>query len=147
MFWGRAGKSKACVRRFVEALNARDFPTMSDLIAHDFCYIDSWREGVQGREKILAALQLLIEQDPDFAMQLDRMSYQGGHVLMSGRIMSSVFGQDRRAVWRVTCDGEKLLDWQSWAEMGPPPMTRVLLPLEARDFSYRSAEKPDAYDD
>lgn len=140
--WGRANKTKACTQRFVEALNSHDLDAMAALMTEDFCYIDSWREGVEGREAVLAGLSSLFEGDPGFCIEVEQITYRTPHVLMSGRITSARFGDNRRAVWRVTCDGERLSQWQSWADGGPPPMSRALNPREARDMSHRSVDRP-----
>ena len=51
MLWGRGQKCKALAGRFVAALNAHDTDALSALVTEDFTYIDSWREGVTGRER------------------------------------------------------------------------------------------------
>lgn len=141
--WGIGTRHKECVTRFVAALNAHDIDEMSALMTDSFTYIDSLREGVEGREKVLEGLRMLFETDPGFGIEIDRMSYQGGHVLMTGRITSERFGDNRRAVWRVLCDGKHLAEWQSWAEGGLPSMSRALAPEFARNLAHRAAEKPD----
>ncbi len=140
--WGKAKKSKDCAQRFVAALNAHDIDAMAALMSEDFCYIDSWREGVEGRDKVLAGLRLVFERDPAFGVSVEGISYQAPHVLMAGRITSKQFGDRRRAVWRVETDGEHLSLWQSWADGGPPPMTRSLTPHDAVDMSHRSLDRP-----
>ncbi len=141
--WGRANKSKACTLRFVEALNAHDLGGLAALMTEDFSYIDSWREGVEGREKVLVGLERLFGSDPEFGVTVEQITYRAPNVLMAGRITSAQFGDKRRAVWRISCDGERLSQWQSWADGGPPPMSRALSPREARDMSHRAEERPD----
>lgn len=146
MFWGRAYKDKALVARFVEALNAHDADALESLIADDFAYIDSWREGIVGRETVMAALRPLLASDPQFGVDVEKVSYRAPHVLMSGKVNSAQFGEGRRAVWRVLCRGGLVAEWQSWAEGGPPPMSRALAPGEARDMSHRATDRPDIGD-
>jgi hypothetical protein len=141
--WGRGNKAKAIARRFVTALNAHDSDGLEALMSEDFAYIDSWREGVVGRDKVIAAVRGLFAVDPVFGVEVERMSYRDPHVLMSGLITSKQFGEGRRAVWRAKCDGDRLSEWQSWAEGGPPPMSRALAPGEARDLSDRATDKPE----
>lgn len=143
MFWGRGHREKALVRRFVAALNAHDVGALEAMMVADFAYIDSWREGVEGRETVLAAVRLLFETDPRFGVEVEQMSYQAPFVRMSGRITSARFGEGRRAVWQAVCDGKRLSSWQSWAEGGPPPMTRALAPEYARDMSGRASDQPE----
>lgn len=143
MFRGRAYKHKALVARFVEAINAHDAEALEPMMTEDFAYIDSWREGVVGREPVIAGIRVLFASDPEFGVSVEKTSYRAPHVLMSGTVSSARFGESRRAVWRVRCEGDRVAEWQSWAEGGPPPMSRMLAPQAARDLSERATDKPD----
>lgn len=143
MVWGRSRRDKATAQRFVEAVNAHDLNALGQLMTDDFAYIDSWREGIVGRDKALAAVGVLFATDPEFGIDVERSSFRDPHVLMSGTVSSIQFGDKRRAVWRALCEGNCLAEWQSWAEGGPPPMSRTLAPDAARDLSDRAADKPD----
>lgn len=145
MLWGRSRRDKALVERFVAALNAHDAATLEALMTEDFTYIDSWREGVIGRDAALAAFRSLATADPEFGVEIDRMDWRDPHVLMTGRVNSRQFGQGRRAVWQVLVRGDRIAEYQSWAEGGPPPMSRSLSPANATDLSERAAEKPDPF--
>lgn len=143
MVWGRSRRDKALVQRFVEALNAHDADAIEPLLTEDFTYIDSWREGVTGRDKIMAALQSLLMADPDFRIEVDRMDWRDPLVLMTGRVQSRQFGPDRRAVWQVTVRDGLIAEYQAWAEGGPPPMSRILAPKHAQSMADRAAARPD----
>ena len=142
MLWGRSRKEKEVARRFVAAVNAHDIEALGSLITDDFAYIDSWREGVVGRDKVLAAVSVLFANDPHFGLDVERASFRDPHVLMSGTVRSVQFGDKRRAVWRARCDGDRLAEWQSWAEGRPPPMSRTLSPGDVRDMSDRAQDRP-----
>lgn len=146
MWWGRARREKALVERFVVALNAHDADAVEATLTEDFTYIDSWREGVTGRDRVIAALRSLLQIDPDFRIEIDRMDWREPHVLMSGRVFSSQFGSNRRAVWQVRSEGGRIAEYQAWAEGGPPPMSRMLAPEHARNMAERAADKP-AFED
>lgn len=142
MKWGRVNRAKAVVQRFLDALEARDLDSLALLLTEDFTYIDSWREGVTGRDRVLSALATLFEMDPDFGIEVDRMDWRDPHVLMTGRVNSRSFGMGRRAVWQVlVCDG-RVAQYQAWAEGGPPPMSRMLAPDHAKDMGARADERP-----
>ena len=143
MLWGRSRRDRAIVERFVAALNAHDVDTLEKLIAEDFTYIDSWREGVTGRARVIAALRSLIAIDPEFGIEVDRMDWRDPHVLMTGRVNSRQFGSGRRAVWQVLVRDGLVAEYQAWAEGGPPPMSRMLSPQHAEDMAGRAAEKPE----
>lgn len=143
MLWGRSRRVKALVERFVAALNAHDVDTLESLLTEDFTYIDSWREGVTGRTKVMAALRSLITIDPDFGIEVDRMDWREPHVLMTGRINSRQFGPNRRAVWQVLVRDGRIAEYQAWAEGGPPPMSRMLSPEHTRSMADRASEKPE----
>ncbi len=143
MVWGRSRRAKAQVERFVAALNAHDVGALETVLADDFTYIDSWREGVTGRDKVLAALRTLIEMDPEFGIEVDTMDWREPHVLMTGRVNSRQFGWGRRAVWQVLVRDGKVAEYQAWAEGGPPPMSRMLAPGHVASMADRAAAKPE----
>lgn len=143
MWWGRSARSKAVVARFVAAINAHDADAVEAMMTEDFTYIDSWREGVSGRPKVIAALRSLIAIDPDFGMEIDEVDWRDPHVLMTGRVNSRQFGSGRRAVWQVLVRDGLVAEYQAWAEGGPPPMSRMLAPSYAQDMSSRATEKPE----
>lgn len=142
MHWGRASKAKKIVQRFVDALQARDLTAIEAILSEDFTYIDSWREGVSGRDRVLPALRTLFEMDPDFGIEIDTMDWREPHVLMTGRVNSRSFGMGRRAVWQVLVREGRVAQYQAWAEGGPPPMSRMLAPDHAMDMTDRAQERP-----
>lgn len=143
MLWGRIRKSKALVSRFVAAVNAHDVDAMHALVAPDFTYIDSWRQGVTGRDAVMAGTRRLFEADPGFQVEVETMSFSDPDVLLRGWASSDMpaFGR-RRAVWRARCENGLISEWQSWAEGGPPAMSRTFSPGEVRDLSDRAADLP-----
>lgn len=143
MLWGRSRRGKALVEQFVAALSAQDVTALEGMMSEDFTYIDSWREGVTGRDKVLAALRKLLAADPDFGIEVDRYDWRDPHVLMTGRVNSRQFGMGRRAVWQVKVKDGKVAEYQAWAEGGPPPMSRMLAPGPAQDMAERASAKPD----
>jgi hypothetical protein len=142
MMWGRSRKAKGLVERFVAAINAHDVGAVEALLTEDFTYIDSWREGVRGRDRVMAALRVLAEIDPDFGIEVDTMQWREPLILMSGRVNSRQFGMGKRAVWQITLRGDRISEYQAWAEGGPPPMARMLAPGHVEDMSHRAADKP-----
>lgn len=143
MLWGRSRRDRALVERFIAALNAHDTQTVESLMAEEFTYIDSWREGVKGRDKVIAAFRSLLTIDPEFGIEVDTMDWREPHVLMTGRVNSRQFGSGRRAVWQLLVENGQVAEYQAWAEGGPPPMSRMLSPEHATDMSTRAADKPD----
>ncbi len=144
MLWSRSRRERALVERYVAAINAHDADAIEKMITEDFTYIDSWREGVSGRDKVMAALRTLIAIDPDFGIEVDTMDWRDPHVLMTGRVNSLHFGMGCRAVWQILPRNGLIAEYQAWAEGGPPPMSRMLAPEYAADMSARAAEKPDS---
>lgn len=140
MLWGRGQKQKALAARFVAALNAHDLGAMGALMADDFTYIDSLRAGITGRDRALAGLETVFVSDPGFGVEVEQASYSAPFVLMSGWFNSDnpVFGR-RKSVWRVRCDGNRVAEWQSWAEGALPSLTRMYDADHAVDMSDAAA--------
>ena len=134
MFWGRSRRALAVAESFVSAVNGRDAAALAALTTDDFTYVDSWREGVSGREKAAAAFAALAAADPDFCIEVDQMDWREPHVLMTGRVNSGKFGIGRRAVWQVLVVDGKVAEFQAWAEGGPPPLARMLTPDDVEDM-------------
>src|SRR5689334_12057009 len=104
MLWGRGNKCKALAARFVAAVNAHDPEAMRPLVTEDFTYIDSWREGVTGRDRVLEGSRMLFANDPGFGIEVETISYSEPFALMRGWVNSAnpEVGR-RRAVWRARC--------------------------------------------
>jgi ketosteroid isomerase-like protein len=143
MLWGRGQKCKALAGRFVAALNAHDADALSALVTEDFTYIDSWREGVTGRERVLEGARQLFASDPEFRIEVESISYSEPFALMRGWVNSAnpEVGR-RRAVWRARCEGGLIAEWQAWAEGAPPPLNRTFSPQATVDMSDRAPEAP-----
>ena len=145
MLWGRGRKCKALAAQFVAAVNAHDVDAMSRFVTEDFTYIDSWREGVTGRDLVMAGSRALFVADPGFHIEVESTSFSDPYVLMRGWVSSDNpdVGR-RRAVWRARCDEGLIGEWQSWAEGSPPSLSRALAPEAAADMSDRASERPAA---
>jgi ketosteroid isomerase-like protein len=143
MLWGRGQKCKALAARFVAAVNAHDPDRMSALVTEDFTYIDSWREGVTGRERVIEGARMLFASDPGFAIEVESASYSDPFALMRGWVNSAnpEVGR-RRAVWRARCEEGRIAEWQAWAEGAPPPLNRTFSPEATVDMSDRAPEAP-----
>ncbi|MCT2558380.1 nuclear transport factor 2 family protein [Tsuneonella sp. YG55] len=143
MPWGRSQKSKALVARFVAATNAHDIAAMRELVSEDFTYIDSWREGVTGRDTVMLGVERLFDADPGFRVEVETVSFSDPFVLMRGWANSALpaFGR-RRAVWRARCESGFISEWQSWAEGGPPAMNRTYSPEASQLMADRDGAPP-----
>ncbi|WP_375290626.1 nuclear transport factor 2 family protein [Qipengyuania sp.] len=142
MILGRSRREKALVERFVAAFNARDVGVIELLMTEDFLYIDSWREGVRGRNIVIDALRKLLEVDPEFRIAVETMNWRRPHMMMTGLVHSSHWGRGRRAVWQITVRDMLISEYQSWAEGGPPPLSRVLAPAKVEDLSATAPAQP-----
>lgn len=144
MIWGRGRRCKALAARFVATVNAHDAEGLRDLVTEDFTNIDSWREGIVGRETAIAGAHLLFEADPGLKLDVESMSFSDPYVLMRGWVESAnpEVGR-RRAVWRATCEGGRIAEWQVWTEgRPPPPLNRTYNPEATVDLSARAPDAP-----
>lgn len=145
MLWGRGRKCKALAAQFVAAVNAHDVGAMRGLVTPDFTFIDSWREGVVGREVVLEGARVLFEADPGFRLDVESTSFSEPFVLLRGWVESSRPEVGRlRATWRARCDDGLIGEWQAWTQATVPGLNRTYSPMAAEDFSDRASEKPGA---
>lgn len=143
MLWGRGRKYKALAARFVAAINAHDADALAGLITDDFTNIDSWREGVIGRDPAIAGARVMFAADPGLRLDVESMSFSDPYVLLRGWVESSLpdVGR-RRAVWRARCEDGLIAEWQAWAEGNPPPLNRMYNAKATVDMSHRSPAEP-----
>lgn len=143
MLWGRGRKCKALAARFVAAVNAQDVDALSGLMTADFTNIDSWREGVVGRDTAIAGARAMFAMDPGLRMDIESSSFSDPYVLMRGWVNSGnpAVGR-RRAVWRARCEGGLVAEWQSWAEGSVPALNRLYSPKPPVDMRDRAPENP-----
>ena len=143
MLWGRGRKCKALTARFVAAVNAHDADALAPLLTEDFVNIDSWREGIVGRETAVAGARILFAADPGLRLDVESTSFSDPYVLMRGWVESANpdVGR-RRAVWRARCEDGLIAEWQAWAEGSPPPLNRTYNPDAAVDMSDRASDRP-----
>ncbi len=143
MLWGRGRKCKALAARFVAAVNAHDADALGDIVTEDFTNIDSWREGIVGRDTAIAGARMLFAADPGLRLDVESTSFSDPYVLMRGWVQSANpdVGR-RRAVWRARCEDDRIAEWQAWAEGGPPRLNRSFNPDLVVDMSDRAPENP-----
>ncbi|MGX7952149.1 nuclear transport factor 2 family protein [Tsuneonella sp. HG249] len=129
--------------RFVAAVNAHDADALRGLVTEDFTSIDSWREGIVGRETAIAGARMLFAADPGLRLEVETTSFSDPYVLMRGWVESAnpEVGR-RRAVWRARCEDGLIAEWQAWAEGRPPRLNRAFNPEATIDMSERAPEKP-----
>ena len=145
MLWGRGRKCKALAARFVAAVNAHDADALSRLVTEDFTNIDSWREGIVGRETAIAGAKMLFAADPGLRLDVEMTSFSDPYVLMRGWVESANpdVGR-RRAVWRARCADGLIAEWQAWAEGPVPSLNRTYNPQASLDMTDRASETPGA---
>ena len=143
MLWGRGRKCKALATKFVAAVNAHDADSLSRLVTEDFTNIDSWREGIVGREIAVAGARELFAADPGLKLDVESTSFSDPYVLMRGWVESANpdVGR-RRAVWRARCEDGLIAEWQAWAEGNPPPLNRSYNAAATVDMSDRAPARP-----
>lgn len=145
MLWGRGRKCKALAARFIAAVNAHDADAIGTLVTQDFVNIDSWREGIVGRDVAVAGARMLFAADPGLRLDVETMEFSDPYVLMRGWVESAnaQVGR-RRAVWRARCEDGLIAEWQAWAEGSPPRLNRTYNPAATIDMSGQAPETPGA---
>ncbi|KLI63306.1 nuclear transport factor 2 family protein [Aurantiacibacter marinus] len=124
-FW-RPITRKAIVRRYVQAINAKDLGAIEKLTCPDFSLIDTAGIEVSGRKDCIEVLRGLSRHAPDYRIEVSALSKHGDDVLVSGKAHSTVAGIRRATQWRARFRQRKLAEWHSYGAY-PPSTVRAIL--------------------
>ncbi|MWV27654.1 nuclear transport factor 2 family protein [Aurantiacibacter rhizosphaerae] len=114
MFWSKK-TPKNTVKRFIDALNKRDFARVEELLADDFRLIDNTGRSLQGRDQCLELLVRLAELIPDYELTATSIVQRGEDILISGSSQTTDRLMGSASQWRARASKEKMLEWQSYA--------------------------------
>lgn len=135
MFWRTGGSPVSILKKWVNAVNARDEARVVALLHPDCRFVDSQGIVIHGLEDGSQAIHALMTLEPRFQMQVDCYSQRNGKVLMQGRTTADDPRLARETIWMGRVKDGKLCYLQSFAQDNPPSLSMILLPEKARHLS------------
>ena len=113
-------------RRYIEAANANDLKAVGDMIPEDFAFVDNAGTPLVGKQQNLAAIARLHRIAPGFRIEIAKMSVRGSNVLVKGRSTSEEPRLNTDTQWRLTIEGGKVVEVQSFGPEILPSLSRML---------------------
>ena len=99
--WMRKRHPRDTALATVEAVNRRDWEGLRALLADDFFYLDGEGNRIETAERFVTSMQGLLEDAPDFALEIDSVEEAGSMVYMHGGTVSEDFRFRSRSMWRA----------------------------------------------
>ncbi len=115
-------------RLFVEAINQHDPDAIARLMTEDHHFIDSMGIVVSGRDCMKLGWTEYLAMVPDYAITVSDVFTSGNAVVLlgeaSGTYMSdgtlrSENHRETPAAWQAVIRGDKVAEWQVYADHGP----------------------------
>lgn len=100
------------VRRFNDAINARDLDGLSILMTEDHRFIDAAGSIVDGKPSCLGAWRRFFAAFPDYRNELEQFEEENGVVTVRGRSRCSVPALDGPARWTARIEGTRVAEWR-----------------------------------
>jgi ketosteroid isomerase-like protein len=100
------------VRRFNDAINARDLDRLSSLMTEDHRFIDSAGSIVDGKPSCIDAWRRFFDAFPDYCNEFDHLEAYDDVVTVRGRSHGSVPALDGSARWTARVEGERVAEWR-----------------------------------
>jgi len=114
------------VRAFIEAMNARDFAQVEQLLADDFRMIDNANKELRGVEPCMALFRRVAELAPDYQLKARTIVERGEDILVSGDAATSSPEMTSATQWRARASTGQLREWQSYSNTLTPSMIAMV---------------------
>jgi ketosteroid isomerase-like protein len=115
--------AETAVRDFIACINAHDAHGIVALCTRDHCFIDSLGARLSGLAEVEAAWRGYFALFPDYRIQVDAVISAGELVLSSGWASATLRGSGPSwrlpAAWRATVAGDRIAEWQVYADNKP----------------------------
>ena len=115
-------------RQFVEAINQHDVEAICELMTEDHRFVDSMGKVYDGRERMKKAWNHYYTIIPDYLIEISETLVSGNTVVLIGKA-SGTYAPDGEiksqnhwvvpAAWRAVVDGDKMKEWQIFADLEP----------------------------
>lgn len=114
--------------RFVAAINAHDIADITALMTDGHCFVDSLGAAVCGKANMREGWQAYLTMVPDYQIDIRQMCHNGEVVVFLGAARGTYspdgrlreeYGWETPAAWRVVVKGERVAEWQVYADNEP----------------------------
>lgn len=99
--WMRKHHPRDTALATVDAVNRRDWEQLRSLLAEDFFYIDGEANRIETPDRFVTSVRGLVEDAPDFTIDVDSFEDAGSMVYMRGRTISDDYRFRSRSMWRA----------------------------------------------
>ena len=111
---------KSVVLKFVNALNNQDLPLIIDMMAEDFCFIDTYGEPT-GKAQMEAGWKAYFDWFPDYHIEVKDCIGNEEFSVIIGTASGSYLGKHDKswtfpAAWKVIVAGEQIELWQVFCD-------------------------------
>jgi hypothetical protein len=93
----------------VDAVNRRDWPRLRTLLIDDFFFTDGEDNRIESADRYVASLRAMIDEAPDFRLDIDSFEAAGSMVYMRGRTVSENRRFSSQAMWRAKVERGRLV--------------------------------------
>lgn len=116
------------VLRFVTAINAHDIAGITALMTDRHRFVDSLGAVVSGKANMREGWQAYLTMVPDYQINVRQMCYNGEVVVILGAARGTYSpdgqlraenGWETPAAWRVVVNGDRVAEWQVYADNEP----------------------------
>ncbi|WP_338240736.1 nuclear transport factor 2 family protein [Aurantiacibacter hainanensis] len=114
------------MRRFIDAMNARDFDTVESLLDDNFKIIDNADKVLTGRAECLSLLKRVAEIAPEYQLRAKSIVERGDDILISGASRNTTPEIGSASQWRARATRTHMLEWQSYSAALTPSMIRMI---------------------
>ena len=126
LFRGWKNSPTQTVRRFIKAMNARDYGAVEKLLAEDFRLIDNADKILVGRMECLALFRRVAEIAPNYKLKAESIVERGDDILISGESRNTTPEIGGATQWRARATRTHMLEWQSYSNSLTPSMIKTV---------------------
>ena len=120
--------AETVIHRFVDAVNGHDIDAIYDSMTEDHRFIDSDGAVIEGRDEMNKAWVGYFNMVPDYKITVSEVLFVDSTIILLG-IASGTYTADgilksgnyweTPAAWRAEIEGEKVSEWQVFADNEP----------------------------
>jgi len=106
--------------KFVEAINSQNLPLIIEMMADNFCFIDTYG-GCENKEHMKIGWQGYFDWFPDYCITVEDYIANEEFAIIIGKASGSYLGKEDKhwefpAVWKVVVYGQQIKIWQVFCD-------------------------------